>query len=201
MQRLMRFLWYAESTRQVVEQKRAHGIFAQNSLLHCSQFLCTNLPSLRQMFWSFHRVLIIGRFYAVMGPLPPYVKRVWRRHGVSRSGLPVTECDGQLALLLQLQQRGSSGFRPPEIASRSSWIHCLRSLVSGRMGPGTPRFSWCVGQPRTRNARWLGYRLGRNVCRVRLFVAHAFLDHRPKNFESLGIILSSKGEDQWVSVL
>ena len=39
-------------------------IFAQNSLLHCSQFLCTNLPSLRQMFWFFHRVLIIGRFYA-----------------------------------------------------------------------------------------------------------------------------------------
>jgi hypothetical protein len=29
MQRLMRFLWYAESIRQVVEQKRAHGIFAK----------------------------------------------------------------------------------------------------------------------------------------------------------------------------
>ena len=66
MQRLMRFLWYAESTRQVVEQNRADGIFAQNSLLHCSQFLCTNLPSLRQMFWPFHRVLIIRPFYAVM---------------------------------------------------------------------------------------------------------------------------------------
>jgi hypothetical protein len=26
MQRLMRFLWYAESTRHVVEQNRAHGI-------------------------------------------------------------------------------------------------------------------------------------------------------------------------------
>ena len=62
-------MWYAESTRQAVEQKSAQGIFAQNSLLHCSQFLCTNLPSLRQMFWPFHRVLIIGRFYAVMGLL------------------------------------------------------------------------------------------------------------------------------------
>jgi hypothetical protein len=30
------FLWYAESTRQVVEQKRAHGRFRQNTALQCS---------------------------------------------------------------------------------------------------------------------------------------------------------------------
>jgi hypothetical protein len=36
MQRLMRFLWYAASTRQVVEQKRAHGLPCQNTALQCS---------------------------------------------------------------------------------------------------------------------------------------------------------------------
>ena len=36
MQRLMRFLWYAESTRQVVEQNRAHGRFRQDTALQCS---------------------------------------------------------------------------------------------------------------------------------------------------------------------
>ena len=32
----MRFLWYAESTRQVVEQKRAQGLFCQNTALQWS---------------------------------------------------------------------------------------------------------------------------------------------------------------------
>jgi hypothetical protein len=36
MQRLIRFLWYAQSTRQVVEQNRAHGLFCQNTALQCS---------------------------------------------------------------------------------------------------------------------------------------------------------------------
>ena len=36
MQRLMRFLWYAESTRQVLEQKRAQGLFCQNTALQCA---------------------------------------------------------------------------------------------------------------------------------------------------------------------
>ena len=36
MQRLRRFLWYAESTRHVVEQKRAQGLFCQNTALQCS---------------------------------------------------------------------------------------------------------------------------------------------------------------------
>ena len=33
---MMRFLWYAESIRQVVEQNRAHRLFCQNTALQCS---------------------------------------------------------------------------------------------------------------------------------------------------------------------
>jgi hypothetical protein len=36
MRRLIGFLWYAESTRQVVEQERAQGLFCQNTALQCS---------------------------------------------------------------------------------------------------------------------------------------------------------------------
>ena len=87
MQRLMRFLWFAESTRQAVQQNPAQDIFAQNSLLHCWQFLCTNFPSLRQVFWLLHCVLIIARFYAVMGPAyPPGIKRACLPYSVTRRG-------------------------------------------------------------------------------------------------------------------
>jgi hypothetical protein len=66
----------------------------------------------------------------------------------------------------------------------------LNPLLSGchaERDSDTLRFSWCVGQPRHKDARW------RQVIasvvmlpRFRLFVAHAFLYLRPEDFESLG---------------
>ena len=54
-------------------------------------------------------------------------------------------------------------------------------------GSDTLRLSWCVGQPRHKDARWRQVIASVvMVRRFRLFVAHVLLYLGPEDFESLG---------------
>jgi hypothetical protein len=58
------FLWYAESTRQVVEQKRAHGRFRQDTALQCSHsedttFLYCDFR-FQALFYAFQKTDTLG---------------------------------------------------------------------------------------------------------------------------------------------